>query len=489
MIASTKANSRPRRLLWPIIGVAIIAVVIGSLWLFTDGFTVDKQTHANNNFIQSPIITTGTVRTPTTSTKLSETKAITSDMSVNTKPVVSIDGKVTLAIDGETDYEFQPRHSGRWIIETSDNINSDPYVEIYGAVEVKGSNGSATSYEVIANDDNGTFDDNAFIYMDMYADTVYPMSIKFNSGSKCTLTIRPVYAGESIPGHGGQVAVTGVTEYAFTPEQSGVWEFRTYRNMGDPTLRIFDENGTIIAYDDNSGDGKNAYISMYLESECTYFVSAGYSFGQIFAYMLDVSYASDATDAVSVTIPSTGGEAFVTRRTMIEFTPAFSSIWIIETTDSETADPYLWLYDNKGNERGYDDDTYGLDAAIEKLLFAGTTYNIYADSHTANHSGFVVTITPPDEIPNTGGEVLFDTMTLFTFKPVDYGIWQFRTTGEYATEICIIDESTNSTIYSDNNRSDDNALLLADLDNGKIYQVVVSFVGNEGPASLQITKN
>ena len=181
---------------------------------------------------------------------------------------------------GTTQYSFTPNQSGAWTFRTSNN-NGDPYLWLYN---------SAGS--LIAQDDDSGGSLNALMTVSLNAGSTYTVRAGFYSTGtgSYTLTVTPPSqtSSGSISGSGGQVNVYGTTRYSFTPNQSGVWMFRTSNNNGDPYLWIYNSNGSLIAEDDDNGGSLNALIYVNLNAGSTYTVVAGFYGNGTGSYTLSV---------------------------------------------------------------------------------------------------------------------------------------------------------------------------------------------------------
>ena len=89
------------------------------------------------------------------------------------------------------------------------------------------------------------------------------------------LNVTNLSGANILPSSGGSVRVNGNTEFAFTPNQSGQWEFRTSENgSSDPLLEIYDSNRRLLAEDDDSGGNYNALITANLNANESYVINA-----------------------------------------------------------------------------------------------------------------------------------------------------------------------------------------------------------------------
>jgi len=95
------------------------------------------------------------------------------------------------------------------------------------------------------------------------------------------LQVSPTYV---IRPHGGALVsrrVVQEAEFNFTPSETGYWIISTSNAMGstDPFLWLLDNEGNVIAQDDDGGEGLNALIKIYLEAGTEYVIRAGFFAG------------------------------------------------------------------------------------------------------------------------------------------------------------------------------------------------------------------
>ena len=189
----------------------------------------------------------------------------------------------TFIVEQPTEFTFIPAQSGAWEFFTSDNGNSDPYLELYG-----GDFGG-----LIWEDDDSGEGNNALITRVLAAGAEYTVNARFwgsNDSGSFTLTVRRIEP-QVIPGDGGIVNVDGETYFIFIPNESGMWEFLTSDNGdSDPKLHIYDTEGVeLYDDDDGAGDGANALINARLESGTTYFIRATFFWDFDGRYTLSVT--------------------------------------------------------------------------------------------------------------------------------------------------------------------------------------------------------
>jgi len=150
--------------------------------------------------------------------------------------------------------------------------------------------------EVLLYDDNTAGDLNAVIVAMLESGTKYIIETRIYADDgygSCTLTVspEPTSAVDAPPISAGSVRVTGESWFTFTPDRTGVWEFRTSgAGASDPYLEVLDDNENNVAYDDNSGEGLNASISARLEAGASYTVKVNFYSQDESSCTLDVSF-------------------------------------------------------------------------------------------------------------------------------------------------------------------------------------------------------
>jgi len=81
--------------------------------------------------------------------------------------------------------------------------------------------------------------------------------------------------------------VSRPTKFSFIPNITGYWVLETSNNIGDPLLQILDASGQILFEDDDSGDGLNAFLKVYLVEGVEYTIHATFFAGGG-SYRLDI---------------------------------------------------------------------------------------------------------------------------------------------------------------------------------------------------------
>jgi len=288
----------------------------------------------------------------------------------------------SFSANGSTEFTFTPNQSGEWVIETSDNGESDPYIEIYDSRGNK-----------IASDDDSGGEYNAYVAVNLDAGATYTINVEFFMGAtrSCTLTVSQMRGSSAtnIPGGGGRFTISNASELSFTPNQSGEWVFETSNNGdSDPTLEIYDSRGNKLAEDDDSGDEYNAYIVVQLNAGTNYTVKVGFWMGDTGNCTLTVS------QGVASVLTGNGGRVLVSGDTSFTFRPNQSGMWRFETSNNGGADPQLEIYDSRGNLLAEDDDGGdGYNALIDLQLDAGSEYTIWAMYWMQSNDSYILSVT------------------------------------------------------------------------------------------------
>jgi hypothetical protein len=287
-------------------------------------------------------------------------------------------GTDSVRVNGTTDFFITPRETATFEFLTSGNTG-DPLLTIFDANDNR-----------VARDDDSGGGLNARIVVELSAGVTYRVNAGFfaSGTGSYTLTVTQMVSANSIPRGGGSLQIFGRTTLPFTPSQSGMWEFRTSGNVGDPLLTLRDSAGTQIARDDDGAGGLNSLIRIYLEGGVTYSLEAGFFASGTGSYTLTV------TPLQSYTIPSGGGSVQVNGTTTFIFTPNRSATWEF-LTHTNVGDPYLELYDSNGVMLAFNDDGgEGLNSFISMYLLAGETYVINARFWSTGTGSYTLTVTP-----------------------------------------------------------------------------------------------
>ena len=186
-----------------------------------------------------------------------------------------------------------------------------------------------------------------------------------------------------MPDSGGAVEITGPVGVEFTPDSSGIWDFYTTDSGDDdPCIYIYDSTGNMIAYDDDSGEDYNAYVSIMLEAGETYTIEVDFYYDDSGECVLIAEFIGDAPQLDfldNYVIPGYGGLIWVSEDTDYIFIPERSGIWEFRTSYNDDCDPFLQLYEYPEAFITYDDDGAGdLNSLISVYLEAGRIFVINA---------------------------------------------------------------------------------------------------------------
>ena len=292
----------------------------------------------------------------------------------------------------------------------------------------------------------------------------------------------PDVSARNLPSSGGEVRVREETEFTFSPNESGIWEFRTMDNDGcDPYLELRSSQGALIAEDDDGGGYPEALIRAELNAAETYTIIARYADGADKG-----SYTLSVTPAGSQQIDGYGQEVFVIGETEYSFIPELSGFWEFTTMDNGSSDPYIAILFKDGGVYAVDDD--GADnnnnAYLVVYLEAGTEYIINARFHGDDSGSYTLRVeyamTTP--IPGSGGDVGVYGKTLFTFMPEESGVWDiFTSNNEDSDPILMLYGHDGELIdVDDDGMGDYNALISAHLDAGVMYLIRGGFYDDGG---------
>ena len=231
----------------------------------------------------------------------------------------------------------------------------------------------------------------------------------------------------AIPGGGGEFRVSGVTEYDFTPNRSGVWVFRT-SDCGDqdPYIELFDASGALMVCGDDSWDSGPSNNSLMYAN-----LKAGTSYKLVAREFNENVTVTGYTLAVSLvdTIPAGGADIDVADIIGFAFTPDRTGYWNIRTSSSGGCDPFLTIYSVFSNSvelaQINDDGGDGEDAIMATFLAAGETYFIEALAWE-NGGRFSLSISPPIVLSGNGETVRVKGPTGYILTPAVSGEWEFK---------------------------------------------------------------
>jgi hypothetical protein len=298
----------------------------------------------------------------------------------------------------------------------------------------------------------------------------------------------PVPVLETIPAMGGTVHVIGTTDFLFSPNESGMWQFRTSNNSGDPVLTIYNSYDQEVAYDDDGVGDLNSLMTVYLNASELYTLNAGFFATGTGSYTLTVSRGSANTEI----IPGGGGTVQIIGDTSLTFTPNNSGAWEFRTSNNN-GDPLLTLYNASGMQIAYDDDGTGtLNSLISIYLDAGTTYVLNAGFYDNGTGSYTLNVSASraETIPGGGGNIYVSGATMFLFTPDTSGEWELRTSNNNGDPLLILYNGFGSEIARDDDSGGNyNSLIRHYLNAGETYTINAGFWNDEsGSYSLSVSQ-
>ena len=209
-----------------------------------------------------------------------------------------------------------------------------------------------------------------------------------------------------------------------------------------------------------------------------------------------------STSMVSIMqMEGSGGSLRIINESEIEFTPDRSGPWGIWTSDNDTDDPLLILYDDSGNILEENDD-YGdsRNSYISYDLEAGTEYKISAGFYSGTTGEYTLSIdyrtgpgrdnfTADYTLPPESGSHLVNDETVFLFTAPISGLYLFITSDNDAYDPYLwIYDYYGDYIYHDDDYYDGvNAWLPVWLHEGYSYFIVAGFyMSTQGSYTLNV---
>jgi len=287
----------------------------------------------------------------------------------------------TQNVNGTTAYSFTPTRSGVWLITTSNNGMSDPFIEVYH------SSGMLLDF-----DDDSSGNLNAFVALPLEAGETYFINARFAYGSSGTYTLS-VSPAPSMP-TSGQVRANGMTAFTLTANRTGLWNLQmsNYGNS-DPSLEIYDLIGNFVGVVTSEWD-----YPLFLVAGETYIVRTWYE-RTVGSVTITVSFTPP------LTLPGGGGDVRVNGGALYTFTPSQSAVWEIKTSNNGSSDPYLVVIDSDGNVIDFGDDVGDdLNALLYIDLTARETYYIFVGFYDEgqNSCTLSVSLAGPTDLSGNG---------------------------------------------------------------------------------------
>ena len=197
----------------------------------------------------------------------------------------------------------------------------------------------------------------------------------------------------TFPEDGGTIRVPGPAELEITPEYEGLWIFYTQDSgTDDPVLFLYNPDGTLVQYDDDSMGDYNARLCVYLYTETTYTVVVLFydeDTGDVGMGPGDTTVYAIAPEE----IPSDGGEAVVTAPQGFLLIPEKTATYEFRTSENGEGDPMLELYDSDINLIAEDDDGGEDGNSIIRIeLKAGESYSLFASFYGLGPITYTLTV-------------------------------------------------------------------------------------------------
>lgn len=292
-----------------------------------------------------------------------------------------------------------------------------------------------------------------------------------------------LFGPPTLSGNGGEVFIGRAARIAFTPNRTGLWQFMTSNNSGDPYLTLYDSNGNVISENDDGAEGLNSLIIVNLVAGTAYSIDAGFYGNGTGGYTLTVSTA--------LVLP-TSGDTRVTGSSIYAFTSNQNALWTFRTSNS-TGDPYIEVVGINGAYVGYDDDGgEGLNALLTAPLLEGAIYIVkvgFYGEYATNGCTLSVESTALATISASGGEYSVDAVAAFLFTPNQSTMWEFRTSNSAGDPyLMIYDPNSNLVATDDDGAGYPDALITAYLESGTTYTVVARFYSSAGSTTLTVNR-
>ena len=193
----------------------------------------------------------------------------------------------------------------------------------------------------------------------------------------------------TIPSSGGEFTITEETIFYFTPEQTGVWEFRT-SDKGNNSIFIllYDEYGDFLWMSGDGDNNRDARIIYYLYSWSEYTVITGYYSDNMDSYTLNVSRMDNIPELLS-----DGSSVQILKEELFTFIPNKSGKIEIQTFEKGDCDPIVRLYTGPDLYLLEEDYSSGENIFITYSVEQDTMYYILASFLSAAGDGYKLTAT------------------------------------------------------------------------------------------------
>lgn len=268
------------------------------------------------------------------------------------------------------EFKFTPNRTYDYVIETKGKI--DAYLEIFDE------NGNS----IIKDDDSGV-GQNARIIQHLIAGKTYKIKVRHSNPLRYGSTSLIIHKKDAITelGKSYSSASNGERTYSndsiwfeFFPQSNAIYTISTGSKTSEDTyLTIYDEQYNVIAFDDDSGEGRNALIDIYLLQNKKYYIKANKYNNTSGTFTTVVTKQQMLPKYADWELNE--GEFIYYRITVTDLTTGSYKMSAFARTGS-TQDTYLTLLDNNFNYLTHNDDKSSSDRSSEIIytLEAGKTY-------------------------------------------------------------------------------------------------------------------
>ena len=203
-------------------------------------------------------------------------------------------------------------------------------------------------------------------------------------------------AGDWSNSGGRDAAAEGNVKHSLNLTASATVEINLKSSV-DAYLYLLDENGTVIATNDDGGEGRNSKIVQSLSAGTYSVIAATYSSGQSGDFSLTTSSGMLAKiSGLSGNWSGSGGRS-ATSSGNPDYILTISESATTEINLTSSVDTYLYLLDEYGTVIASNDDGgAGYNSKIVKSLSAGTYTVVAATYNSGQSGGFILTTTSGD---------------------------------------------------------------------------------------------
>ncbi|MGJ3237286.1 MAG: hypothetical protein ACFE0Q_01125 [Anaerolineae bacterium] len=283
-----------------------------------------------------------------------------------------------------------------------------------------------------------------------------------------------------------------VAEYSIALNGGQMVEFSIDADW-DTYLELYDSNGSLVAFDDDGGEGTLSLLTYTADFDDTYTLRVR-AFGQD-TPAGDYSLTVSGESAVSVSSTIAIGETISSTADMSEYDIDLLSGQMVEFSIDADWDTYLELYDSAGNLVASDDDGGdGLLSLLEYTATADDTYTLQVRAFASNvpDGDYELTASGGDIIEVATGGDLFVGDTVIGGangdELVEYNIAlkngqtvQFAIEADWDTYLELYDADGDIVASDDDGGDGLQSLLTYTVENSEIYTIRVRAFGDDVP--------